>query len=233
MKESFIASYVDINGNVKERSSIRKISVVIFAGIKFAFDRFAAILGLILCLPLMIIIAIAIKIDSKGPVLFKQKRTGKRGKEFYIYKFRTMVADNDVHDFSKADEHTKVGKILRGTSLDEIPQLISIALGNMSFIGPRPWIPDYYENMNDYQRQRYIVRPGMTGLAQVNGRNDLSIIEKINYDLQYIRDYSLYQDLKIMFLTFKEVYKGSGSEAGKDTIKNELDDLKKYNKNRK
>ena len=126
MKESFISSYTDINGKVKERSSIRKMSVVIFAGIKFLFDRILSIIGLIVCLPLMIIIAIAIKIDSKGPILFKQKRTGKRGKLFTAYKFRTMVADNDVHDFSKADEHTKVGKILRATSLDEIPQLISV-----------------------------------------------------------------------------------------------------------
>lgn len=233
MDKTIIKKYIDMEGNVKERTKFRRISVVIFAGIKFLFDRFLAILGLIVCLPLMLLIAIAIKIDSKGPILFKQKRTGKFGKEFTAYKFRTMVADNNVYDLSKADEHTKVGKILRATSLDELPQLISIATAKMSFIGPRPWIVDYYENMTDAQRQRYIVRPGLTGLAQVMGRNDISIIKKIQYDLDYIKNYSLKQDLKIIFLTIKVVYTGKGSDAGKDTIQKELQELKKYNNKRK
>ena len=180
----------------------------------------------------MIIIAIAIKIDSKGPVLFKQERTGKGGKNFHVLKFRTMVANNDVHDFSKKDQHTKVGKFLRKTSLDELPQLISIFIGKMSFIGPRPWIPDYYENMNEYQRHRCDVRPGLTGLAQCMGRNNITIFEKIEYDLQYIKNYSLHQDLKIIFLTIKCVFTGSGADAGKGTIENELKDLKKKNKTR-
>ena len=142
MNDSYIEKFVDINGKVIMRKAFARFRIVCFAGFKFLFDRVVATLGLILCLPLLIIIAIAIKIDSKGPVLFKQERTGKHGKNFNVYKFRTMVANNDVHDFSKADQHTKVGKILRATSLDEIPQLFSIAIGKMSFIGPRPWIPD-------------------------------------------------------------------------------------------
>ena len=176
-----------------------------------------------------LIIAILIKLDSKGPVLFKQIRTGKYGKNFNIYKFRTMVANNDVHDFSKADEHTKIGKFLRKTSLDEIPQLISIAVGNMSFIGPRPWIPDYYENMNETERHRCDVRPGLTGLAQVMGRNNISIHDKIKYDLEYIKNYSLKQDIKIIFLTIKVVFTSSGVDAGKGTIENEIKALKEKN----
>ena len=140
-----VPNYICVNGNTVERTLLKKIFIIIFAGIKFLFDRLFSIIGLIILSPLMLIIAIAIKLDSKGPVLFKQERTGKNGKNFNVLKFRTMVASNDVHDFTKADQHTKIGKILRKTSLDELPQLISIAIGKMSFIGPRPWIPDYYE----------------------------------------------------------------------------------------
>lgn len=233
MNDSYIEKYVDINGKVIVRNFFKRIRIVFFAGFKFLFDRIVATIGLLLCLPLLIIISIAIKIDSKGPILFKQERTGKKGKNFYVYKFRTMVADNDVHDFSKEDQHTKVGKILRATSLDEIPQLISIAIGKMSFIGPRPWIPDYYENMNDTQKNRCAVRPGLTGLAQVNGRNAITIFDKINYDLEYIKNYSFIQDIKIVFLTIKVVFVGNGADAGKNTIHNEIEELKKQNKRKK
>ena len=230
MKESYFEEYYDLNGNLSHRKNINKALIPLFAGFKFFFDRILAILGLIIALPIMLIIAILIKLDSKGPVLFKQVRTGKHGINFTVYKFRTMVANNDVHDFSKADMHTKIGKLLRKTSLDELPQLISIAKGDMSFIGPRPWIPDYYENMNETQRHRCDVRPGLTGLAQVMGRNNITIFDKINYDLKYIENYSLRQDLKIIFLTIKTVLFGHGADAGKSTIENELKDLKKKNK---
>ena len=178
----------------------------------------------------MLLIAFAIKIDSEGPVLFKQERTGKKGKNFNLYKFRTMVADNDVRNFSKADEHTMVGKILRKTSLDELPQLFMIATGKMSFIGPRPWIPDYYKNMNKKQRHRCDVRPGLTGLAQCMGRNNITIVDKINYDLEYIENYSFLQEMKIIFLTVKTVFTGNGADAGKNTIQKELAYLEKTNK---
>ncbi len=230
MKDNYLLYYVGVNGKMNQRTKLQHFWVVSFAGIKFLFDRIAAFLGLILFSPLMIIIAITIKLDSKGPILFKQERTGKWGKNFYIYKFRTMVVGNNVHDFSKADEHTKVGKVLRKLSLDELPQLISILKGDMSFIGPRPWIPDYYNNMNEEQRHRFDVRPGLTGLAQCMGRNDLTIFEKINYDLEYIKCYSLYQDIKIIFLTIKCVFTSKGADAGKGTIKKEIRDLKKHNK---
>ena len=232
MKDSIIETYVDLNGNIERREFYQQAMIILFAGFKFLFDRVVAVLGLIVASPLMLIIAIAIKLDSKGHVLFKQERTGKGGKKFNIYKFRTMVEKNDVHDFSKADEHTRVGKFLRKTSLDELPQLYSIAVGKMSFIGPRPWIHDYYENMNDIQRQRYIVRPGLTGLAQCMGRNNITIFEKIEFDIDYIKNYSLHQDISIILLTIKSVLSGKGADAGKETIKNELQELKKSNNKR-
>ena len=225
----YVNSYVQLDGKEYTRSMFRKFFVVMFAGFKFLFDRVFSIIGLIILSPLLLIISIAIKLDSKGPVFFRQVRTGKKGKNINIYKFRTMVADNDVHDFSKKDQHTKVGSFLRKTSLDELPQLISIAKGDMSFIGPRPWITDYYENMNETQRHRYSVRPGLTGLAQANGRNAITIFDKIKYDLEYIEKYSLIQDIKIIFLTVKAVISGGGADAGKGTIQKELDDLKGIN----
>ncbi len=221
--------YIGIDGKVKQRTFLQTIRVIVFAGFKFLFDRLVAIFGLIVALPLMLIISAVIKIDSKGPILFRQVRTGKGGKNFYVYKFRTMAANNDVYDFSKSDEHTRIGKILRKTSLDELPQLFSIAIGKMSFIGPRPWITDYYDYMTEEQRHRNDVRPGLTGLAQVMGRNNLSIFDKIGYDLQYIKNYSLKQDIKIILLTIKAVFSGEGAEAGKKLIQNELEELKKYN----
>lgn len=230
MKESYINNYYDLEGNVSYRTSSGRMFVKVFAGFKFFFDRILSLFGLIIASPLMLIISLLIKIDSKGPVLFRQIRTGKHGSLFTVYKFRTMVADNNVRDFSKADQHTRIGKILRKTSLDELPQLFSILVGKMSFIGPRPWIPEYYENMNDTQKHRCDVRPGLTGLAQVMGRNNISIFEKINYDLKYIENYSLRQDLKIVFLTIKAVFSGSGADAGKNTIKNEIEDLSKKNR---
>lgn len=197
--------------------------------VKRGMDLVMAILLLIVCLIPMLIISVLIKIDSKGPVLFKQKRTGLKGKTFNLYKFRSMVTENDVHDFSKGDQHTKVGKVLRKTSLDELPQIINIIKGEMSFIGPRPWITDYYDNMNKKQRHRNDVLPGITGLAQAKGRNNISINDKINYDLEYVKNYSLKEDVKIIFLTIKTVLSKEGADAGKNTIQNELEDLKTQN----
>ena len=197
--------------------------------VKRGIDLIMTVLLLIIFLIPMLIIAVLIKLDSKGPVLFKQKRTGLKVKVFNLYKFRSMVTDNDVHDFSKGDQHTKVGNLLRKTSLDELPQIINILKGEMSFIGPRPWITDYYDNMNEKQRHRNDVLPGITGLAQAKGRNNISINEKINYDLEYVKNYSFRQDVKIVFLTIKTVLSKEGADAGKNTIQNELEDLKTQN----
>ena len=230
MNENYIEKYVDADGNVTIRQFSDKFLTLVFAGTKFTLDRVLALLGLIILSPLMLILSIIIKLESKGPVFFKQTRTGKGGKNITIYKFRTMKEDNDVHDFTTKDELTRVGKVLRKTSLDELPQLISILTGDMSFIGPRPWIPDYFDNMNDIQRHRYCRRPGLTGLAQVNGRNAITIFDKIKYDLEYIENYSFTQDIKIVFLTVKAVFGAKGVDAGKGGIKKDISDLKKYNK---
>ena len=175
----------------------------------------------------MILIAIAIKLESKGPVLFKQQRTGKNGKPFNLYKFRSMAKENDVHNFKEKDKITKVGKFIRKTSLDELPQIFNILKGEMSFIGPRPWIVDYYNNFNAYQKRRVEVLPGITGLAQATGRNNLTIFEKINYDIKYVDNYSFIMDLKVIFLTIKTVFSKTGYEIGKNGIEQELKELQK------
>ena len=193
--------------------------------VKRFFDLIMALILVIIFLIPMIIIAILIKLDSKGPMFFKQERTGKNGKIFLLYKFRSMAVDNDVHDFNCQDKKTRVGNVLRKLSLDEFPQLINIIKGEMSFIGPRPWIPDYYENMTDYQRRRNDVLPGITGLAQVKGRNNINIIAKINYDLEYVKNFSFRQDVKIFFLTIATVLSKEGADAGKNTIHTELEML--------
>jgi len=229
MNESVIKN-ISIAKEINDVNTFVRVRKIIYSIFKRIFDVSFALLGLILLAPIMIIIAVAIKLDSKGPVFFRQTRSGKNGKPFKMYKFRSMPVNNDVHDFSKEDVHTKVGKFLRKTSLDELPQLINILKMEVSFIGPRPWITDYYDNMNEEQRHRYDVLPGITGLAQANGRNAISIFDKINYDLEYVKNYSLFMDIKIIFLTVKAVFSQKGADAGKGTINNELNDLKKVNK---
>jgi lipopolysaccharide/colanic/teichoic acid biosynthesis glycosyltransferase len=143
-----------------------------------------------------------------------------------------MTVDNNVHDKSKADQITTVGKFLRAFSLDELPQLLNVIKGDMSFIGPRPWIISYYDHMNDEQRRRYQVRPGITGIAQVYGRNNLTIHQKINYDLRYVDHIGLREDLKVVFLTFVAVLSKEGEAMGKGGIHSELEHLRRANSNK-
>lgn len=193
--------------------------------VKRAFDIVAsAIMILFLTvIPVLIIVPIVIKLTSKGPAVFVQDRVGKGGKVFKIYKFRTMApppADAYVKDgvmykangeiLKSEDRITKVGAILRKTSLDELMQLFNILNGTMSFVGPRPTLPHQVERYNDEQRRRLEMRPGVTGWAQVNGRNDLTWTEKIRFDLQYIDKFSLWFDIKILFMTVGTVLGGKG-----------------------
>ncbi|ADL13604.1 sugar transferase [Acetohalobium arabaticum] len=186
--------------------------------IKRVIDFFGSLVGLVILLPLFIIISLLIKIDSKGPVFFKQDRLGKDGEVFEIYKFRTMVenAENigDGLFTSKGDPRiTKVGKLLRKISLDELPQLINVLKGDMSLIGPRPPVPYYpykYDEYSDEQKSRFDVKPGITGYAQINGRNNLSWDERIEYDIEYVKNFSLLLDLKIIFSTLAIVLKRDG-----------------------
>jgi lipopolysaccharide/colanic/teichoic acid biosynthesis glycosyltransferase len=142
-----------------------------------------------------------------------------------------MTHGNNVRDLTKQDEPTRIGATMRRLSIDEIPQLINVLHGDMSFIGPRPWIPEYYDHMTDTQRQRNDVRPGITGLAQAYGRNSLTINQKIKYDLEYVHDISLREDIKIIFITLKTMFDKSTNEMGKNAINSELDVLKRQHIN--
>lgn len=199
---------------------------VFYGVIKRILDFLMALLFLIIFMIPMIIISIAIKVEDKGPVLFKQSRTGKNGKIFKLYKFRSMHVSNNVLDFKNENKTTKVGKILRKTSLDELPQILNILKGEMSFIGPRPWIPEYYNNFTEKQKKRTEVLPGITGLAQSYGRNNLSIFDKIDYDITYVNNFSFLQDLKVVFQTIKTVLSKDGAEISKTGIRDEIEDLK-------
>lgn len=194
--------------------------------IKRIFDFTAAVVLLTLASPLFVVIAVMIKLTSRGPAVFTQQRSGVDGRKFNMLKFRTMEKNNDVHDATSEDRITGIGRFLRASSLDELPQLINVVRGEMSFIGPRPWITAYYEHMDAPQRRRYSVRPGITGIAQVYGRNNLTIHEKIAYDLRYVTHVGIYEDLKVIFLTFMAIVSKEGQEMGKSAIHKELDTLR-------
>ncbi len=203
-----------------------RVQRIIWRIIKRTSDILISTISLIGLLPIFVIIAILIKLDDGGPVFFRQVRTGKNGKAFKILKFRTCRVDNNVLDKSGEDQYTKIGEVLRRTSIDELPQLVNILKGDMSFIGPRPWITEYYDNMTDAQRSRNTVRPGLTGLAQVSGRNAVSVFDKINYDLEYVDHYTFAEDAKVFAMTIKAVFNESGVNAGKSAIHTELDQLR-------
>lgn len=192
----------------KTAGSIKNINEMIKRGGEFI----VAIFILSGVLPLFIFIAILIKLESKGPVLFTQMRGGKNNRHFLIYKFRTMLDDDslrndNVHVSNTDSRITKVGYYLRKTSLDELPQLFNIIKGEMSFVGPRPTLTSQTDGYNSYQMQRLLVNPGVTGWAQVKGRNSLSWNEKIELDLDYIKRRSIYFDIYILFQTVQKVIK--------------------------
>lgn len=205
----------------------------IFLFIKRSFDIIVSILALVILAIPMLIVATCIKMEDGSPVVFKQLRMGKNLKPFYIYKFRTMKTQREELNSELTHEEmvTKVGKILRATSIDELPQLINILKGEMSFIGPRPWIMEYYEFFTEEQKRRSEVKPGITGLAQANGRNALNIFRKIDYDLEYVNNMSLWLDIKIFFLSIIAVIKKTNAEISEDGIKDELTELKEQKEN--
>lgn len=191
--------------------------------IKRAFDIIASLtlIILLIAIPVFIVVPILIRLTSKGPAVFTQERVGKGGKIFKIYKFRTMRIPEDSLDengnmLPPKERITKVGKFLRKTSLDELMQLFNILGGSMSFVGPRPTLPYQVERYNDTQKRRHDMRPGITGWAQVNGRNDLTWTEKIELDVEYIDKFSLWFDIKIFFKTVAVVFKMDGIAFTKD-----------------
>lgn len=189
--------------------------------LKRLIDLVLSIFLIFLLFPIFLIIAILIKIDSKGPVLFKQRRLGLNGKVFLIYKFRSMVENAEfmgtgLFNLENDPRVTRIGRLLRNYSLDELPQLINVIKGELSLVGPRPPV-EYelgkYENFDDKLKKRFTVKPGITGLAQINGRNQLSWDEKIIYDLEYIEKFNKYgilYDIVILFRTFIKVFKREG-----------------------
>ena len=202
----------------------------IFLFIKRSFDIILSMLALIILAIPMGIVAILIKIEDGDSPIYKQLRMGKDLKPFYIYKFRTMKTQRKELESELSHEQmvTKIGKILRATSIDELPQLINILKGEMSFIGPRPWIVEYYEWFTDEQKGRCDVRPGITGLAQAKGRNGINIFKKINYDIEYVDNMSLWLDIKVFYWYVIAVLKKADAEITEGGIKDELEDLRNY-----
>jgi len=189
--------------------------------IKPLFDFTCSLLGLLVLSPLFVLVWVSLVIANNGKPFFYQRRPGKDGRIFTIVKFRTMNDTKDAEDNLLPDTErlTKVGSFVRKTSLDEIPQLINVLKGDMSLVGPRPLLVEYLPLYNEEQARRHEVRPGITGWAQVNGRNAISWQQKFEYDVWYVKNLSFFLDLKILFLTIKKVVLREGiSQEGEATI---------------
>lgn len=186
---------------------------------KRAFDFMSSLIAIIFFSPILLLLAVIIKCTSPGPVLFKQRRMGLNNQEFMIYKFRTMRVDAPnvaTHLLKNPEQYiTAIGKFMRKTSLDELPQLFNILKGEMSVVGPRPAL----YNQHDLIKMRikvnvHTVRPGLTGLAQISGRDELELDKKVYFDQQYLEKQSFFFDLKIIFLTIVKVFKSEGVVEG-------------------
>ena len=189
--------------------------------IKRIMDIFGSLLGFAILSPLFLIIPVIIKLNSKGKIFFKQSRLGKNEKIFSLYKFRTMKELKDEHRdlIPEGDRITKIGRFLRRLSLDEIPELWNVLKGDMSLVGPRPLLVEYLERYTPEQARRHEVKPGITGWAQVTGRNAITWEEKFKYDVWYVDNWSLWLDIKIIFITIFKVIKGEGiSHPGQATM---------------
>ena len=197
-----------------------------YRAVKRFLDVTASFLGLVLLFPLLLTVSILIKIDSRGPVIFRQKRIGRNGKVFEIYKFRSMCVGAEktgsgVYSGKGDARVTRIGKILRATSIDELPQLLNILKGEMSFVGPRPpltYHPWKYEEYTDFQKRMFEVRPGITGWAQVNGRKDVEWHKRIELNFWYVDHMSLLLDIKIMFMTAFKVLTNADNENSGATV---------------
>lgn len=197
-----------------------------YRAVKRFLDVTASFLGLVLLSQLLLAVSILIKIDSRGPVIFRQKRIGRNGKVFEIYKFRSMCVGAEktgsgVYSGKGDARVTRIGKILRATSIDELPQLLNILKGEMSFVGPRPpltYHPWKYEEYTDFQKRMFEVRPGITGWAQVNGRKDVEWHKRIELNVWYVDHMSLLLDIKIMFMTAFKVLTNADNENSGATV---------------
>lgn len=188
---------------------------------KRLIDFFVAFTALLVISPVFLLLILFLIIANDGKPFFVQKRPGKNGKIFSIIKFKTMNDRKDMNGdlLSDAERLTKVGSFVRKTSLDEIPQLINVVIGDMSLIGPRPLLVQYLPLYNDFQKKRHNVRPGITGWAQVNGRNAIGWEQKFEYDVYYVDNISLELDFRIILLTIKKVFVSEGiSQDGEATM---------------
>ena len=179
--------------------------------LKNLFDKILALFLIILFSPIYIVVSLLIFFKMGSPILFRQKRPGYKEKIFGIYKFRTMTNEKDANGNLLPDDKRLVGigKFIRSTSLDELPQLFNVLKGEMSFVGPRPLLEEYLPLYNEKQKRRHDVKPGITGWAQVNGRNAISWEQKFDYDVWYVDNQSFWLDIKILWLTFLKVVKRS------------------------
>ena len=220
------------NEEIKPIIVVTKKQNIIYRFIKRTIDIFAGLVGVILLIPLMIVVEIIriAKKENQGPLFYEQLRIGKNGRQFRMYKFRSMCmnADETLKEYLKNNEEarkefkkykklkkdpriTKVGKVLRETSLDEFPQLINVLLGNMSLVGPRPYLPREKEDMGEYYSSIIKVKPGITGYWQIRGRSKTSFNDRLKMDLQYVNNCSLKNDIKILVKTFSKVFKRDGA----------------------
>lgn len=185
---------------------------MIYKYIKRILDIISSLLAIIILSPLLGVLTVIGAFEMKGNPFFTQERPGKDEKIFKLVKFRTMTnaKDKDGDLLSDADRLTRYGKFLRNTSLDELPELFNILKGDMSVIGPRPLLVKYLPRYNEHQHRRHEVRPGLSGWAQVNGRNAISWEDKFNYDVEYVDNYSIVMDIKILFMTILNVLKREG-----------------------
>jgi undecaprenyl phosphate N,N'-diacetylbacillosamine 1-phosphate transferase len=185
--------------------------------LKRPIDFILALISIVILSPVLLLVGILVKVKLGSPVIFKQERPGLNEKIFLMYKFRTMTDEKDLNGDLLPDgvRLTRFGRLLRSTSLDELPELFNILQGDMSIIGPRPLLVKYLPLYNEHQRQRHKVRPGLSGLAQVNGRNSISWEEKFELDVKYVENITLMVDWKIMILTIKKVFikEGINSET--------------------
>ena len=194
---------------------------------KRGFDILSSLIAIVLFSPILLVLAIIVKCTSPGPVLFKQRRIGKDNQEFMIYKFRTMRIDTPnvaTHLLKNPEQYiTPIGKFMRKTSLDELPQLFNILKGEMSVVGPRPSLYNQYDLIEMRTNAKvHTVRPGLTGLAQVSGRDELENEQKVYFDQQYVQNQSFLFDLKLIVLTVVKVFKSEGVVEGDTTSKKEI-----------
>lgn len=191
------------------------------------FDFWISLTALLVLSPILIVITLWLTIANKGAgAFFTQERPGKDAKIFKVIKFKSMTDERDAEGklLPDAQRLTKVGRFVRSTSIDELPQLINVLKGDMALIGPRPLTPVYLELYNDFQRKRMEVRPGITGWAQVNGRNHCKLSKKFEYDVWYVDNVSLFVDIKILWMTVMNVLKRSDIGEGAGDMK-DIDDL--------